>query len=158
MTEQSAVTQSISRNERSKESISCRASYECLMSATKSFVLNFNNLSNEEKAEFKSLVNYVKQLHRCIEIIKSINSGSVNVVRKSVKKTSDQSQEVEVKQNKSKKGKKNKEVSPTLNVINPVEDIIQDTVPIEIESTVSKAVSKDLKSSKKSTVSVKKSA
>ena len=179
MTEQSAVTQSLSKSERSKENTSCRASYECLMSATKSFVLNFSSLSDEEKAEFKSLVNYVKQLQKCMENIKSINSGTVHVVRKSArslakrssKSSSEQSQEVkaeaeakvEVKLEKSKRGKKEKEVSPTLTGANPSESVVLESAPTPVldavEVAVSKAVSRDLKSgNRKPAAGAKKSA
>jgi hypothetical protein len=57
--------------ERSKDLQSCKLAYDCIMSSTKSFVYNFSLLTNEEKTEFKSLANYVKQLDKCMEVVRA---------------------------------------------------------------------------------------
>jgi hypothetical protein len=62
------------------------------MASTKSFVNNFNNLSQEEKLEFKSLNNYVKQLEKCMATLR--NNGQVKVaIVKRVTKSAPSSQE-----------------------------------------------------------------
>jgi hypothetical protein len=57
--------------ERSSTYQSCRLGYDCLMASTKSFVHNFSLLSDEEKAEFKSLNTYVKQLDKCMSNLRN---------------------------------------------------------------------------------------
>lgn len=66
MTEQINTATNTSKPERSANYLVSRLSYECLISSTKSFVHNFNSLSDEEKTEFKSLATYVKQLEKCL--------------------------------------------------------------------------------------------
>ena len=63
MTEQITIPQ---KPDKSTNYIVSRLSYDCLISSTKSFVHNFNSLSDEEKLEFKSLTTYVKQLEKCL--------------------------------------------------------------------------------------------
>jgi hypothetical protein len=65
MTEQTMPTNTV-KSERSDKYVISRLSYDCLISSTKSFVHNFNLLSDEEKMEFKSLATYVKQLDKCL--------------------------------------------------------------------------------------------
>jgi hypothetical protein len=92
MSEQTVSTSSATKNERSQNYISCRLSYDCLMSSTKSFVNNFNNLSQEERLEFKSLNTYVKQLEKCMGTLR--NGGQVKSVPiKRVTKSVSSSQE-----------------------------------------------------------------
>jgi len=59
--------------EKSTNYLNCRFAYDCLMASTKSFVHHFDTLTPEEKREFKSLINYVKQLEKRIAIFKGIN-------------------------------------------------------------------------------------
>ncbi len=51
--------------ERSAPFVTCKLSYDCLLSSTKSFVHNFSQLTDDEKTEFKSLATYVKLLDKC---------------------------------------------------------------------------------------------
>jgi hypothetical protein len=69
----------VNTKQRSTNNTVTRLSYDCLMSATKSFVHNFASLTEDEKQEYKSLATYVKQLERCLPN----KSGSV-VQRKKV--------------------------------------------------------------------------
>jgi hypothetical protein len=93
MSEQTVSTSSAPKGDRSNTYVSCRLSYDCLMASTKSFVHNFNNLSQEEKLEFKSLNNYVKQLEKCMVTLR--NNGQVKVSTiKRVTKSAPSSQEV----------------------------------------------------------------
>jgi hypothetical protein len=71
--------------ERSLNNTTCRLSYDCLISATKSFVHNFSNLTTEEKLEYKSLTNYVKQLDKCVAVYRN-SAQSVPRAKKVVKK------------------------------------------------------------------------
>jgi hypothetical protein len=66
MSEQIETILNTPKPERSYNYVTCRLSYDCLISSTKSFVNNFNNLTQEEKSEFKSLNNYIKQLDKCM--------------------------------------------------------------------------------------------
>ena len=73
--------------ERSALFQSTKLGYECVMSSTKSFVHNFNQLPEEEKAEFKSLNTYVKQLEKCMSSLKnSHQQRPVSVSSKRVRK------------------------------------------------------------------------
>jgi hypothetical protein len=68
MTEQVQVEQNVSKlshKEKSAAFVTCKLSYDCLLSSTKSFYHNFNKLTDEEKTEFKSLSTYIKQLEKC---------------------------------------------------------------------------------------------
>jgi hypothetical protein len=71
MTEQVQVEQieqivsKLSHKEKSAAFVTCKLSYDCLLSSTKSFYHNFNKLTDEEKTEFKSLSTYIKQLEKC---------------------------------------------------------------------------------------------
>lgn len=76
--------------ERSLNNTICRLSYDCLLSATKGFVHNFSNLTTEEKLEYKSLANYVKQLEKCVAVYKS-GVQSLPRVNKVVTKKEEQS-------------------------------------------------------------------
>ena len=92
MSEQKETRESTVKTERSKENTTCRLSYECLMSSTKSFVHNFSNLTDEEKVEFKSLETYVKHLQKCIATIKNLSVKTSSTSDKTVlttDKTSD---------------------------------------------------------------------
>lgn len=70
----------VNTKQRSTNNTVTRLSYDCLMSATKSFVHNFASLTEEEKQEYKSLATYVKQLERCLPN----KSGSVIQRKKAV--------------------------------------------------------------------------
>ena len=71
MTEQVQVEQTeqviskLSPKEKSASFVTCKLSYDCLLSSTKSFVHNFNQLTDDEKSEFKSLATYIKLLEKC---------------------------------------------------------------------------------------------
>jgi len=134
MSEQTVTTSSAPKAERSNANVSCRLSYDCLMASTKSFVNNFNNLTPEEKLEFKSLNNYVKQLEKCMLSLR--NNGQVKVPTvKRVTKSAPTSQvtvapvavtsvvqEATAPKGKGAKPKKasSKEVSPTAQVVEEV--------------------------------------
>jgi len=66
MSEQTNAPVNTSKPDRSANYVVSRLSYDCLISSTKSFIHNFNFLSDEEKLEFKSLTTYVKQLEKCL--------------------------------------------------------------------------------------------
>ena len=66
MTDQTSPATIIPKVERSAAYVVSRLSYDTLISSTKMFVHNFNVLTEEEKAEFKSLATYVKQLEKCL--------------------------------------------------------------------------------------------
>jgi len=74
MSEQETVTQSSIKNERSSANQSCRLSYDCLIASVKTFLHHFSSISDEEKTEYKSLANHVKQLNRCNENIKKLST------------------------------------------------------------------------------------
>lgn len=68
MTEQVQVEQNVSKlspKEKSNTFVTCKLSYDCLLSSTKSFINNFNYLTDDEKLEFKSLATYIKLLDKC---------------------------------------------------------------------------------------------
>jgi hypothetical protein len=90
MTEQNTPMPTTDKAERSPLYVTCRLSYDSLMTSTKSFVHNFNNLSVEEKTEFKSLNNYVKQLEKCVAVVKGHSVKPQTVRSKSTTKTSTQ--------------------------------------------------------------------
>ena len=73
MTEQKnneIVSNNVVKVEHSREYNCCKHSYESLITTTKAFVFNFNNLTQEEKILFKSLQTYIKQLQKCIDTLK----------------------------------------------------------------------------------------
>jgi len=84
MTEQTEMVTNTSKTDHSEKYACCRLSYDCLMASTKSFVNNFNNLSLEEKQQFKSLHNYVKQLEKCMLTIRN-NQPKITTVKRSPK-------------------------------------------------------------------------
>ena len=74
MSEQETVNQSASKNERSASNQSCRLSYDSFIAASKNFLHHMSFLSDEEKTEYKSLANHVKQLYKCNEVIKKLST------------------------------------------------------------------------------------
>ena len=77
MSEQQTTTNqtaTVVKAERSAVNQSCRLSYDCLIASSKTFLHHFLLLSDEEKAEYKSLGNHVKQLSKCNEVIKKTSS------------------------------------------------------------------------------------
>jgi hypothetical protein len=76
MTEQTSANQTTTKVERSAVNQSCRLSYDCLIASSKTFLHHFNLLSDEERLEYKSLGNHVKQLNKCNEVIKKNSSVS----------------------------------------------------------------------------------
>jgi hypothetical protein len=117
--------------ERSSANQVCRLSYDTLMSASKNFIYNFSFLTDEEKGEYKSLGNHVKQLNKCMESIKKnvsnvkrSSSGKIadlldldkedvvkDVVKEVVKAVSNS------KSRSNKKSNKAKELSPTAELV-----------------------------------------
>ena len=89
VSETNNVSLSASPKERSQNNTTCRLSYDCLISATKSFLHNFSNLTAEEKLEYKSLTNYVKQLVRCKDALTGARTAAP--VKKVVAKKEEQS-------------------------------------------------------------------
>jgi hypothetical protein len=65
------ASKNIDKLENTREYNSCKLSYDSVISTTKAFVFNFNNLSQEEKVLFKSLHIYIKQLQKCMDSLKS---------------------------------------------------------------------------------------
>jgi hypothetical protein len=72
--QQETVNQGSVKNERSSANQSARLSYDCLIASAKTFLHHFSSLSDEEKTEYKSLANHVKQLNRCNESIKKLST------------------------------------------------------------------------------------
>ena len=77
------VSKNVDKVEHTREFTCCKHSYESLITTTKAFVLSFNNLYQEEKASFKSLHAYVKQLQKCMD---SLKTQQTQQTQKSVKK------------------------------------------------------------------------
>jgi len=84
MTEQTSANQTTTKVERSAVNQSCRLSYDCLIASSKTFLHHFNLLSDEERLEYKSLGNHVKQLNKCNEVIKKNSSASKRTTLKVV--------------------------------------------------------------------------
>jgi hypothetical protein len=74
MSEQETANQGSVKTERSSANQSARLSYDCLIASAKTFLHHFSSLSDEEKTEYKSLANHVKQLNRCNESIKKLST------------------------------------------------------------------------------------
>ena len=74
MSEQETVNQTASKTERSAANLSCRLSYDSFIAASKNFLHHMSFLSDEERTEYKSLANHVKQLHKCNEVIKKLST------------------------------------------------------------------------------------
>lgn len=81
MAEQQNVPKVEEKKEHSKDYVNCKLSYDCLMASTKSFIHNFNNLTINEKLEFKCMGNYVKQLEKCMLTIKNNMKPVVHQVK-----------------------------------------------------------------------------
>jgi len=143
--------QIVTKPERSANNTNTRLSYDCLVSATKSFVHNFASLTEEERTEFKSLATYVKQLEKCLPSKNRIVSRPVkNVVK--VEQVASSSPVVaapvaiEEKVVEPSKGKKAKaEVSPTAKAVAAV--AVPVTEPV-VATDASKAVKKVASKSK----------
>jgi trans-aconitate methyltransferase len=127
MTEQVQVEQieqnvsKLSHKEKSAAFVTCKLSYDCLLSSTKSFYHNFNKLTDEEKTEFKSLSTYIKQLEKC-----------------SIKN--------KIKVFKPKKSVQVQELEP---VQEPVQESVQEPVQEPVQEEEEKKVSKRHSKSKK---------
>lgn len=158
--------ESIVKSERSKENATCRLSYECLMSSTKSFVHNFSNLTDSEKIEFKSLETYVKHLQKCITTIKnlSVQNTQPNKVVLKVNKAS-KTVETETLQNvstdKTKKQRSNrkkvsKEISPTAQIVEEV--VTQQTQSTVVKEEIEQPLAKPVQLNGKKRVQMKNSA
>ena len=61
--------------QRSQNYTSARLAYDTLIASTKSFSHHFNNLTESERAEFKSLANHVKTLQKCNQAVSSVNQS-----------------------------------------------------------------------------------
>jgi hypothetical protein len=122
MTEQTNTPVNTSKPERSANYVISRLSYDCLISSTKSFVHNFNSLSDEEKLEFKSLVTYVKQLEKCLPSKQNRQVSKprrvVQIVESSVPTTVPLVEEKVVEPVKNKNAKRTKKVE-TLKEVSP---------------------------------------
>lgn len=145
MTEQTSTTQTI--KERSANYAVCKLSYECLLSATKSFVHNYANLSDEEKLEFKSLSTYVKQLEKCLPSKQKL--ASVSKPKKAPERSTATDSVVEEKVVEPVKvasagtkrgGKKveTKEVSPSSVVVEVAAPVVAASAPVEDKKPVQK--------------------
>ena len=86
---------------KSENFITCKLSYDSLLSSIKLFLHNFSKLSESEKAEYKSLTNYVKQLSKCTvqelnkpkKINKKIVSKPIEEVKEEVKEVKEEVKE-----------------------------------------------------------------
>lgn len=98
MIESEQVDQNVSKlslKEKSNAFVTCKFSYDCLLSSTKSFYHNFNQLTDDEKKEFKSLATYIKLLEKCsvknkIKVFKpkkSVQEPIQEIVQETVKET-----------------------------------------------------------------------
>jgi hypothetical protein len=74
MSDQETVNQDSVKNERSSANQSARLSYDCLIASAKTFLHHFSSLTDEEKTEYKSLANHVKQLNKCNDSIKKLST------------------------------------------------------------------------------------
>ncbi len=147
MSEQINTVSNTSKPERSSNYVVSRLSYDCLISATKSFAHNFNTLTDDEKMEFKSLATYVKQLEKCLP---SKQNKQVSKPKKVVVESTEQSPAVEekvVEPAQSKKTKQTKKVEP-----------VKETSPTAVavaEVSESKAVVEPVKEESKKPVAKK---
>ena len=159
--------ESIVKSERSKKNATCRLSYECLMSSTKSFVHNFSSLTDTEKVEFKSLETYVKHLQKCITTIKnlSIHNTQPNKVVLKVNKASktvetETLQDVstdKTKKQRSNRKKVSKEVSPTALMVEQVGSV-QQTELVAVKEEIEQPLAKPVQLNGKKRVQMKNSA
>lgn len=140
MSEQLIIKQAPEKIERSQNYTNTRLSYDCLMASTKSFVNNFNLLTTEEKVEFKSLATYVKQLEKCMIVLKNspVKPTQRNQKEKVLVPETEVIEELVLESvSKSKKGSKQKkvkeEISPTASSIAEVmaEDVIETKEPVK---------------------------
>jgi len=140
MSEHPQTKQTLEKIERSQNYTNTRLSYDCLMASTKSFVNNFNLLTVEEKAEFKSLATYVKQLEKCMTILKNSPvklTTRVQKEKKAVPETNAVEEQVVEPVTKSKRVNKQKklkeEISPTASSIAEVmaEEAIETKEPVK---------------------------
>lgn len=93
MTEENneVASKTVDKVDHTKEYNCCKHSYDSLIATTKAFVFNFNNLTPEEKVSFKSLHTYIKQLQKCMDVLKPQQT------LKSSKKTEETNENSEVK-------------------------------------------------------------
>lgn len=56
--------------QRSPANVATRLSYDCVISSIKAFVNNFNNITEEEKKEYKSMQTHIKSLDKCMSVLK----------------------------------------------------------------------------------------
>ena len=155
MTEQTIPAVNTSKQDKSANYVVTRLSYDCLISSTKSFVHNFNSLSDEEKLEFKSLATYVKQLEKCLP---SKQNKQVSKPKKVVApvetlepvKVAEEKVVEPVQQKSAKKSKKvdtAKEVSPTAVAVAEVAEA-KSTIVEPVKEEAKKSVSKKSAQSK----------
>lgn len=141
MSEQINTVSNTSKPERSANYVVSRLSYDCLISATKSFAHNFNTLTDDEKMDFKSLATYVKQLEKCLP---SKQNKIVSKPKKVVVESTEPAQPLEEKviepttQSKGSKRTKKveviKETSPTAVVVAEVAESKALVEPVKDES------------------------
>ena len=138
------ITKNLDKTEHTKEYICCKYSYESLITTTKAFVFNFNNLSQEEKTSFKSLHTYVKQLQKCMDTLKA-QQQTPRSVRKTNKteKTNEVEEtttEVKTKRSVSKTPKQeNKEELPTVVFVEETKNIIEQVEDKKTKTATKKA-------------------
>lgn len=139
MTEQEineVALKTVDKVEHTREYNCCKHSYESLITTTKAFVFNFNNLSQEEKASFKSLQTYIKQLQKCMDTLKPQQTPRLVKKTDKTEKTDEVKEtttEVKTKRSVSKTSKQeNKEESPTAVLVEETKNI---TEPVEDKKT-----------------------
>ena len=142
MTEQEiteVASKTVDKVDHTREYNCCKHSYDSLITTTKAFVFNFNNLSQEEKASFKSLQTYIKQLQKCMDTLKpqqtprTVKKTEKTEETKETKETKETTIEVKPKRSTSKTPKSEKtEASPTAILVEETKTI---TEPVEEKKT-----------------------
>ncbi len=118
MTEQ--TVEQAAKVERSANFVNCKLGYDSLIVSIKSFVHHFNTLSDDEKIDFKSLSSHVKQLDKCMEVVR--NNTNVKTAQKYIENRAKASGKVEkevavAEPAKTKKRGGKKEDSPTAQAV-----------------------------------------
>jgi peptidoglycan hydrolase CwlO-like protein len=112
---------------KSENFITCKLSYDSLLSSIKLFLHNFGKLTDSEKAEYKSLTNYVKQLSKCT--VQELNKPKKNN-KKIITKSSDDVEEIK------------EEIKEIKEEIKEIKEEVKEEVKEEIKEETKKVVRK----------------
>ena len=145
-----APVQASSSVQRSQNYTSARLAYDTLIASTKSFSHHFNNLTEAERAEFKSLANHVKTLQKCNQAVSSVNQSRPVAPRRAPRTQPAQTTEGEQVQAqtegqaqaegqtstpapvaRSKRSSRAKDTSPTAEVVAEVQAQSQTPAPVQ---------------------------